>query len=283
MIHTPKSVSVKTKRGFILQAFEADSITKEIQKKGEYDSNALNSIADILTVIQPQVSLDVGANIGNHAMVIAKYSKQLIAFEPIKFVYEVLQKNIKNNQLKQVVAVNLGLSDVVANRQISIPLNNNLGSSSIENITSDGDLLAIETVVGDVYIQSLKLNNIDFIKMDIEGHEANALLGLTELIRTQQPLILMEYNSQHTRDNFKRLDLFNRLLTGYSFYSLSYTYNKKMHTSSFLGIFKRMYYKCFYQSWCLSSFNPNQSYTNVYLVPARYLAYFKTLKYLSRT
>jgi FkbM family methyltransferase len=277
-----KTVTLKTKRGFILDAFEGDSITNEIQKKGEYDSNTLNSISVVLAAIKPQVSLDVGANIGNHAMVIAQYSKQLIAFEPIKFIYDVLKKNINNNLQKQIAAVNLGLSDVTANRQISIPLNNNLGSSSIENAFGDGDLLAIETVLGDVYLQNLKLSYIDFIKIDIEGHEANALQGLKETIQTQQPLILMEYNSQHTIDSFKKFDLFNRLLIGYSFYSLSYTHNKKVHANNFLGILKRIYYKYFNQSWCLSSFNPNQSYANVYFVPTRYAAYFKTLKYLNR-
>lgn len=66
-----KVIQLKTLRGFSLKAFEGDAITKEVQKVGEYDTNALNSLVDLLSLIKPNLSLDVGANIGNHALLIA--------------------------------------------------------------------------------------------------------------------------------------------------------------------------------------------------------------------
>ena len=105
-----KKIKLTTKRGYLLDVFERDSITREMQNKGEYDSNTLNSLSDVLTAIQPQVSLDVGANVGNHSVLIAKFSAKLIAFEQVKFVFEALQNNLIQNNLANALAVNFGLS-----------------------------------------------------------------------------------------------------------------------------------------------------------------------------
>jgi predicted RNA methylase len=116
-----KLVTIATKKGMTINAFEGDSITEEIESCGEYDSNTLNSIRNVLTLIQPQISLDVGANIGNHALVIAKFTKKLIAFEPVTFVYEVLKKNLAQNKIDNAITVNFALSVEQSTRQIFIP------------------------------------------------------------------------------------------------------------------------------------------------------------------
>lgn len=243
MIHTHKTVSVKTKRGFTLKAFEHDAITKEIQQKGEYEANTLNSLSDILSTIQPRTSLDIGANIGNHALIIALHSANLIAFEPIDFIYKTLQENLIINNIQHANAVNAGLSDQEASPNIFVALNGNLGSSSLEASEVASEPTQIKIIRGDDYIQNNHIQDIDFIKMDIEGHEASALLGLENTIEAYQPLILLEWNNKNTKDNFEKLDLFNRIFSGYVVYSLSYTYNKKIHTKSLSGFLKRLYFK----------------------------------------
>ncbi len=276
-----KTIQIKTKRGFILDAFEGDSITQEIQKKGEYDANTLDSLSEVLSAIQPQTSLDIGANIGNHALLISRFSKNLIAFEPVKFIFEVLQKNLVQNKTSNATAVNYGLSNEQLIREIFIPDNGNLGSSSIEAMGGAGELLQIETIIGDSYLLQNHSNaQIDFVKMDVEGHEAAALLGLENTIHKNQPLLLLEWKSPKTIALFKELGLFNKLFAGYSFYSLSYTSNKKVHANNFVGYLKRIYYRFFKKKWCLSEFDPEKSYSNVYFVPERYQSIFRRFIYL---
>lgn len=278
-----KTIQIKTKRGFILDAFEGDSITQEIQKKGEYDANTLDSLSEVLAAIQPQTSLDVGANIGNHTLLISCFSKYLIAFEPVKFIFEVLQKNLMQNEIENATAVNYGLSNEQSNREIFIPDNGNLGSSSIEAIEGAGELLQIGTIIGDIYLQQNHGDaKIDFIKMDVEGHEAAALLGLENTIQKNQPLLLLEWKSPKTIASFKEFDLLNKLFAGYSFYSLSYTNNKKVHANNLAGHLKRIYYRFFEKKWCLSDFDPKKSYSNVYFVPERYHPAFRRFIYLQR-
>lgn len=280
-MQTLNVLKLRTKRGFILNAFSEDSITKEVQRKGEYDSNTLNSLSDILAVIKPEASLDVGANIGNHVLVIAKFSQYVVAFEPVKFIFDVLKKNVEANSLDNVTPVNLGLSDKDSEVEIFIPQNGNLGSSSIEAKGGEGALLQINTIIGDTYLEeNFKDRHVDFIKMDVEGHEAFALIGLQAVIAKYQPLILLEWKSPNTIQTFRELDLFNKLFPEYKKYSLSYTTNKKVHANSVAGFLRRIYHKLIGSKWCLSRFDDTKYYTNVYFVPLRYQQFFNNFNYI---
>ncbi len=282
-MQNPRVIQVATKAGDRLNAFEGDAISVEIQNKGEYDGNTLDSLRDILAKIQPQTSLDIGANIGNHALVIARYSRRLIAFEPVKFIYDVLQSNVILNQLHNVAARQVGLSNEDLERDIFIPENGNLGSSSLEAVGGAGDYLTIRTVIGDAYLQANDPSGrIDFIKIDVEGHEAPALTGLAQTIARDQPLLLIEWNSEKTISAFRNFDLFNTLFAGYRCYSLSSTDNKKVLPKNIKGFVQRLYTKYFSRQWCLSSFAPEKHYSNVYLVPARFQPLFREFRYLSR-
>lgn len=281
-MHQHSLISVITKSGQQLQAFENDSITKEIQSEGEYDGNTLNSIREVLTCIVPSVSLDIGANIGNHAIVIAQYTKRLIAFEPVKFIFNALQQNLAINKLNNAIAVNLALSDKAMKRDIFIPKHGNLGCSSLNASFEDAEKQEIEMVIGDDYLNAtFPKEAIDFIKMDVEGHEASALLGLQKTLKQDQPLLLIEYKNTTTIETFQQLHLFDELFKGYQYFSLSYTYNKKVHKRNIVGFLKRIYYRLFNRRWCLSHFDQSKPYANVYLVPPRYQKVFGTFTYLS--
>ena len=212
-------ITLTTKRGKVLNAFEADSITRKIQEKGEYDANTLDSLTDVLTLIRPEASLDIGANIGNHALVIVDHSKRVIAFEPVGFIFQALEANIRQNGATHVETVNAGLSDENREAEIFIPDNANLGSSSLEIRQGQGEKLKIKAIVGDEHLSQRQEVKIDFIKIDVEGHEVPALQGLEKTIGTHQPLLLLEYKTRKTIDGFRSEGLFDNLFAGYTVFS----------------------------------------------------------------
>lgn len=276
-------ITIITKKGITLEAFEDDSITKEIQCCGEYDGNTLRSIREVLTLIKPKTSLDVGANIGNHALVIAALTNKLFAFEPVPFIFSVLKSNLQINKFVNATAVNFGLSSGQSTKEIFIPQNGNLGSSSLEALEGEGTFLEIKTVNGDAYLKEHhEEGQVDFIKMDVEGHEAIALLGLKHTILECQPLLLLEWKSTNTTQSFEDLDLYKQLFTGYKCYSLTYIRNRKVHAGTWVGFCKRIYAKLITNTWCLSSFNPQKRYSNVYFVPERYQNIFSSFKYIEQ-
>lgn len=274
-------LELKTREGKLLQAFAGDTITREIQAKGEYDGNTLDSLRQILSVIRPRTSLDVGANIDNHAVVIADYSESMVAFEPVPFIFDLLKQNLERNSLHHAHAVNIGLSNETTHRDIFIPDYGNLGCSSLEHIEAEGTQTQIETWVGDDYlVKNYPERQVDFIKIDVEGHEAAALAGLANTLTKYQPLILMEYRNKSTLAIFQDRTLFERLFPDYRIYSLSNTANKKVYPPDLIGILRRWLAKLQGGYWCLSDFDASRRYSNIYLVPKRYQSLFAGLLYL---
>jgi FkbM family methyltransferase len=274
-----KEIILNTKRGFCLHAFEDDSITNEVKKYGEYDSNTLNSLEEILEKIKPNISLDIGANIGNHTLLIAQLSQKLISFEPVDFIFKALDQNIKSNKLSNTIAFNVGLSNKEMATDIFIPNNGNLGSSSITERKGDGEALSVVLKKGDDFLRGYGFGSgVDFIKIDVEGHEAEALEGLKQTIISNQTLVLMEWRTDRTLKLFNEKDLFNVLFRGYSIYSLTSMDNKKAHPKSLKGLLSRLFFKLILNKWCLRSFNPSMHYSNIFLVPKRHKRLFQSFR-----
>jgi FkbM family methyltransferase len=78
------------------------------------------------------------------------------------------------------------------------------------------------TVTIDDYIQSSRIEKVDFIKMDIEGAELDALQGSVETIKKHKPkLAICVY---HSIEDFGNIPKFiNELKLGYKFYLGHYT------------------------------------------------------------
>jgi FkbM family methyltransferase len=263
-------------------AFKGDEIARQIQKHGEYDKDALDSIRDVLSLVKPATSFDIGANIGNHSLVISGLSDRLVAFEPVEFVHAVLQQNLINNGIHNAVAENIGLSSNAVTQTIFVPREHNVGCSSLEERGMHADQYEIRLLEGDTYVAENGIRDIDFIKIDIEGHEGEALEGLRATIHENQPLILMEWD-RRTADQFAERNFFKTLFAGYSTFSISRTDNKKIHPKTLSGRIRRAWFRLLGKRWCLSSFVPSNGYRNIYLVPQRYQSTFSKFPLLSGT
>lgn len=277
-----ETIEIRTPSGKSILAFKGDEITRQIEKHGEYDKDALDSIRDVLSLIKPTTSLDIGANIGNHALVIAGLTERLYAFEPVSFVHSVLQRNLDNNGAMNATAVNVGLSMGEAIQTIFVPREHNVGCSSLEERGMHADQQEIRLVEGDAYVAENGIRNIDFIKIDIEGHEGEAIAGLRQTIMSNKPLILMEWD-QRTAEQFAAQRFFETLFEGYATFSVSRTDNKKIHPKTLLGRAQRVWFRILGKRWCLSRFDPENGYRNIYLVPKRYLETFAKFRYLPGT
>lgn len=135
---------------------------------------------------QGSIAIDVGANIGYHTVILSKLVKQVIAFEPEPNNFGLLKKNIEANHCNNVIAVNLGLSDVIKKADLHLS-ESNMGGHSI---VMEGKAIAISLTTLDDY---LKGERVDFIKMDIEGAEGLALKGMIQTIMKWKPIVVSEF------------------------------------------------------------------------------------------
>ncbi len=77
-----------------------------------------------------------------------------------------------------------------------------LATHEAENNELVGQMQAVN---GHAYIQSLGLQRIDAIKIDVEGFKKNVLLGLQQTFAKYRPCVLIEF-SPSTQETFADLD-----------------------------------------------------------------------------
>lgn len=135
------------------------------------------------------VFLDVGSNVGNHAIFVDKFlsPKRIILIEPTPPAIQILRINLLLNQisLADTRYLGLGLSDRTQTVRIEVPVNN-LGGSRLHAQEGTG----IQVVPADSLLSEEP--HIDFAKIDVEGHELNVLRGMENIIARSRPLIFIE-------------------------------------------------------------------------------------------
>jgi FkbM family methyltransferase len=81
------------------------------RRHGGFDVPALRLIEYLATAIPGAVGIDIGANVGNHTVVMAKFCDRVLSFEPRLIIEDWLRKNVEQNNLHNCTLVAAGLSD----------------------------------------------------------------------------------------------------------------------------------------------------------------------------
>jgi FkbM family methyltransferase len=154
----------------------------------------------LLQKIPEAVVLDIGANIGNHSVAIASYVKQLYCFEVQPQLIALLAENLRLNKIEHAHIFYFGLSNSDKTLPVYIDKMGNLGRSTLEYSLHSPDFLEemVELKQGDAVLAENNVKKVDLIKIDIEGHEIMALLGLQKTIQQHRPIITMEWNNDVT-------------------------------------------------------------------------------------
>jgi FkbM family methyltransferase len=151
------------------------------------------------------VAIDCGANIGVHTVEWAKRMTgwgSVIAFEPQERVYYALAGNVALNNCFNARAIHAAVSD--KNGTMNIPVLDHQNPASFgsleikkrersEAIGQRVDYSERRTVeVKCVTLDSLGLDRIDIVKIDVEGMELDVLAGGQESIARSRPIMLIE-------------------------------------------------------------------------------------------
>ncbi len=145
------------------------------------------------------VFVDVGANLGYFTLIASDAvgkTGRVFAFEPEPNNFSLLQKNVEVNKCANVCCERKAVSN--ANQPIELHLSSfNYGDHRIYSSHDDegynrGEERArtqVEGVTLDSYFPSG--TRIDFIKMDVQGAEYFALLGMERVLRENVDVVLM--------------------------------------------------------------------------------------------
>jgi len=160
-------------------------------------------------------AIDIGANLGEYAFWMSKHASHVHAFEPhpdcISFLKTVKPKNMSLYQY--------ALSSETSKKELLVPKDESsqevtcrasISKMSVRDFDKHNKL-TVETIALDEIITK----NIGFIKIDIEGHEFEAIKGMEKLIHTCKPIMQVEIEQRHHKSSIT--EIFDYILDfGYS-------------------------------------------------------------------
>ena len=143
----------------------------------------------------------VGANVGQFGLDIRRhgFEGQIISFEPVNEIFELLEKTARRNQPWKAIKLGLGASE--SERTINISSNEGLSSSILEMETLHLENFPNSTTVAR---QNVSISTIDqvlmalairpqeiMLKLDVQGFESEVLKGASQSL-SKIPLCYLE-------------------------------------------------------------------------------------------
>lgn len=172
------------------------------------------------------VIFDVGSNIGNYIAVLVKIfdEVEIHSFEPLKINFERLNERFEHNSA--VKLNHFGLGD----KKVDIPIYFNPKQGALASVydrqlshhnlhLSDSETIKIETL--DHYCKEHKITHIDYLKLDIEGHELAALNGSSKMLEQNRiKFIQFEFGGTNIDSKTYFQDFWYLLSPKYSIYRI---------------------------------------------------------------
>jgi FkbM family methyltransferase len=169
--------------------------------------DGLHEIGDIALVaelvqrgtIQRGVALDIGANIGNHTLAFARVFDEVIAFEPFAASCHLLRAALALNGASHVTVVETALGATKGQVELHRP-GRDLGGIAASQPVAAGAAPAIAATLmrGDDWLARERPDiasgaaRITFVKLDVEGFEADVIAGLSEMFARHTPVLMIE-------------------------------------------------------------------------------------------
>ncbi|PIR93546.1 hypothetical protein COT99_00040 [Candidatus Falkowbacteria bacterium CG10_big_fil_rev_8_21_14_0_10_43_10] len=168
-----------------------------------------------------------GAHIGYMALMAGKAMRRedsvLHSFEPVSYLYNIAKENFAlNSDLGEMILNKKALSDKSGEVEMSV---DTLRSAIIEDKSAVNTEKA-EAVSIDDYAREMNIASLDFMLLDVEGHEPAVFSGMKNILARGKPRdIIFEY-SQKVKGSFSDIDKYTEPLKpyGYRFYIIKDNY-----------------------------------------------------------
>lgn len=163
--------------------------------------------------IQPgMVCLDLGSNIGYYACLESKLTGKngkVIAIEPSPINFQYLKKNANLQENQNIVVYNFAVSD--KNGELDFFVSNFSNWSRIVqdkdlDINDQGNVIKVNTTTLDSFVESNNITQIDFLRMDVEGHEYPIFNGMKKTLSRFKPKLQIEFHKKFVgNENTKKM------------------------------------------------------------------------------
>lgn len=134
-----------------------------------------------------KVIFDVGANLGIYSLTSAAIHPEarLFAFEPTAAIAAHLRRTLENNYLNTITVVEKAVARTSGTAVLNLWGSKAEGNEGMNFVTQEAvatDSVTVETVSLDDFCELQGIEQIDLLKIDIQGNEPEALRGAERLL-----------------------------------------------------------------------------------------------------
>jgi FkbM family methyltransferase len=229
----PRRLTLQTQQGVFTFYSNDSGIGRYLFCFGEYESDLTTGVIDLLKangrLTPSSILLDVGANIGTTCISVVRSQaiRQAIAIEPVPANFELLQKNIGDNQLtQQIVARQLAIS--TSSDSVTIELSPNLhgdhrvrmqpSTAHMQELFHEGarQTISVPAVTLDQLLTQLSVKpaDISLVWIDVQGHEGHVIESGHDLFAHRPPTMIevWRYGIERSGMSMRR---FFEIISGY--------------------------------------------------------------------
>jgi FkbM family methyltransferase len=194
----------------------------------DYEKDSFTFIKS--TIKSGQTVLDIGGHIGLYAVAFGKLvgpSGKVFSFEPTPITNNILRKTVALNGLESTVTVqNEAISKEEGETVFFISNQNADNSNSLVKYETPKSVHGVKVPLLSIDKFAEKLNRkIDFIKIDVEGVELDAVIGAKETLLRDHPLCILALHPYQIKSKGDSLEQIWDVVTGYN-YELLYNGKK---------------------------------------------------------
>jgi FkbM family methyltransferase len=190
--HVARSMRVQLRPGFSMEVpGDVDAISTYVFLEKEDWFEREGPFIERLARSTTPVALDVGANLGYYALLIATAAggrSATHAFEPNPITASFLRASVALNGLQSISVVEAAIGAAAGEAWLAAGQRPEL--DRIDSVAATGTHVQVQSL--DEYVKHSAVGPVDFIKLDVEGHELAALEGGRALFEQQSPLLMME-------------------------------------------------------------------------------------------
>ena len=153
-------------------------------------------------------ALDIGVYRGVYSLKLSQNFNQIHSFEPNPLLFPYLNINLKKI-IKNINLYNLALSNKSGETELKLPVRSKsifkenieelyqLGAASIHPKNEFEDFKKVRVKIDK--LDNISINNIGFMKIDVEGHELEVIEGAKVTITKDKPILVIEIEKRHSK------------------------------------------------------------------------------------
>jgi FkbM family methyltransferase len=195
----PRSIRIKVRQTSLQIPLQRGLDHRVLKTDGE---QWMNILIETIARHEKGAFIDVGANAGQTLLKVKSLlpHMQYIGFEPNIYCAGYVSQIIQANRFKDCVIFPIGLGDKDSIATLFCHNHSDPKGTVIDNFRGREATLLQQTVLirdAGAFLNSLNIDKIALVKIDVEGYEASVLSGMKSILQQQRPFIICEVLRTH--------------------------------------------------------------------------------------